>query len=472
MSELKQVPLDFATKDYDGFMEMFKELIPVLTPEWTDLSDNDPGIVILQLLAYAMHIQSFSIDKGVTENIISIAKTKRAVLLLSKFLGYEIKSQTPAIVDVTFYKTEDNLTKEIVIPPNTKITTDPELGEVITFETDIPLTILAEEAYGTVSATQGESVFQDELGLGNGEPNQVFTISQLEVLKESISLQTIEAGTVYSWNLVDNFIESLPLDRHFMMELTEDGETLIIFSDGVTGMRPSFNSLIEVSFRYGGGLKGNLAISKINQLFNSISGIDRVENLVASTGGTDFEDIEKVKTLAPKNYRTGGSAVTVEDFQDLAETFSGISRAVCIETFNVTNDVYLYLATEDGIPLTDTLKNAVKESIEEVMVMNQNLYVFEVAYHDYDVTITAYLYDNFGQANADTEIRGLLTSELNPSKFSFGETVYLSQIVNTAFGARGVRNIVINTPTSDIAPSTTELPRLVNLTVNIVGGVA
>lgn len=472
MAEMKVLPLDYATKDYDGFLQMFKDTIPVLTPEWTDMSDTDQGMVILQLLAYALHIQSYNIDKGIAENLIQLAKTKKSVLLLSKFLGYEIKTQQASTSTVTFTKKSASLNKQVVIPARTKITTDPALGEVVIFETDDSLIIPTGVTSGTINVTQGESTLREEIGVGTGDANQKFLIKTLEVLHGSIFLQTIESGAIFSWTQVENFIDSLPQDRHYTAELNEDGETIISFGDGVTGMRPVYNSIIETSYRYGGGIKGNLSAGKLNTLVVQNDDIESLTNEIEATGGSDYEDLEKVRTQAPKNYRTGGSAVTPQDFQDFAETFSGIGRAVCIETFNANNDVNLYLAPEDGVVITQTLKDQVKDTIEDVMVMNQNLNVYEVSYYTYNLTLTVYLYDNFSQAEVKYQVESILKDYLHPNKFTFGETIYLGQIASQVFPVRGVKNAVITAPSTDITPSATQLPKLGTLTVNIQGGIA
>jgi Baseplate J-like protein len=471
-TDLTKLPIDYATKDYEGFMEMFKTVIPTLTPEWTDMSNSDQGIVILQLLAYGLHIQSYAIDKGAMENLLPLAKTQKAILNLTKFLGYEISKQTPATVPIIFTKESDKLDTEVIIPGGTKISTDPSFGEAVIFETDVPLIIPAGTLSGTVQATQGESVDREQLGIGNGMENQSFVLEQMEVLDESVYVMSVENGTVYEWTKVPNFLESLPNDRHYITELTEDSETRIVFGDGKSGMKVPFNAELTADYRFGGGAKGNLAPGLINYLYDDfIRDIDNVTNEEQSSGGTDYEDLEQSKTLAPKAFRAGGKAVTPEDFEDLAETFPGIARAVCKETFNITSDVNLYLATETGVPLTDELKNAVKESIEDVMVMNQTLYVHPVIYKDYNLDMTIYLADNTSQANAKMEVEGLIRNYTDPNNFDFGDTVYLNAINQNAFFARGVKNSIINSPATDVVTAETELPRLVTLTVNVVGGV-
>ena len=40
-------PIDYVTKDYEGFRQLMIDLIPKYAPEWTDMSQSDFGIVII-----------------------------------------------------------------------------------------------------------------------------------------------------------------------------------------------------------------------------------------------------------------------------------------------------------------------------------------------------------------------------------------------------------------------------------------
>ena len=228
----KKLPIDYVTKDYDGFLQMMRDMIPSLTPEWTDTSDSDMGMVILQLLAYGLHVLGYYQDKAVNENILHTAQTKKAILLLSKFLGYEIQKQSPAVTTVRFYKDDTYIDKRVVVPRGTKVSTDPQLGEQIIYETDEPLVISEGQEYGDVSVTQGETVIREFVALGTGEENQHYVLEYPNVIEDTLQIITEENGSDYYWTLVDNFIDSQPSDRHFTVSVDEEDRTIINFDDG------------------------------------------------------------------------------------------------------------------------------------------------------------------------------------------------------------------------------------------------
>lgn len=467
-----KLPIDYVTKDYDGFLEMMKEMIPVLTPEWTDTSDSDQGIVILQLLAYGLHTLGYYQDKAVNENILHTAQTRKAILLLCRFLGYELQKQVPATSIVRFTKDDTKYEERVIIPKGTQVSTDPLYGEQIIFETDEALVIEAGLEYGDVAVTQGESVDREFVGIGTGLENQQFVLEYPDVIESDLQIITEENGRDYYWELVENLIDSKPTDRHFTTTLDEENRTVVIFGDGILGMRPVYETNIFGSYRHGGGTQGNLSVGLINTLVDTIVlGVETVSNIEPSDGGIDYEDIEHARVMAPKLYRTGGKAVTPQDFQDLAESINGVSRALCEETFNADNEVNLYVATTDFSPASQSLLDTVKEELDKVRVMNSKLNVLSCLYKTVDIDVTVYIESNFVASEVQQEVSDNIREYFSSANFELGAEIYTSQILQRAFFATGVRNVVVNSPTEDIICAFNEMPKLGNISVVIVGGI-
>lgn len=470
---LPKIPIDYVTKDYEGFFQMMKDAIPSLTPEWTDTSDSDQGIVILQLLSYGLHVLGYYQDRAVNESFLHTARTKKAILLLCKFLGYEPSKQSPAVGTVMFYKDEDKIEEMVVIPQGTQVSTDPQFGEPVIFETDEPLILEEGMESGEVNVTQGQSVRAEPVGIGNGQPYQKFTLIYPEVLEDTIDLISYENNTEYYWERVENLIDSKPTDRHYVTELNEEGKTDINFGDGIFGMRPPLDAQIRTNYRYGGGVVGNLAVGKINYIYEAdleMDGVDRVINHDKTDGGIDYESLDKAKIIAPKVYRTGGKAVTPTDFEDIAETVAGIARAKCVETFNLLNEVYLYVVTDTFEVPSQALLEKVKSEVDKVRVMNNRLIVLPAKFKEFDLDLKVYVHKGFTGEDVAMELEGHLRNAFAPENFEFGEPVFVSKIIDEAFSVAGVRNIVVNLPEEDIECDIEELPKIVNINIETIGG--
>jgi predicted phage baseplate assembly protein len=132
------------------------------------------------------------------------------------------------------------------------------------------------------------------------------------------------------WHRVPNFLASGPRDYHYVLDYLS-GQ--IRFGDGQRGMIPpqGSNNVRAASYRTGGGKNGNRPAGAINQLASAFPFVTAVTNYSPSAGGTDQEDMQRVKQRGPTKLRNRGLAVAAQDFEDLAvEASSEVARAHAI----------------------------------------------------------------------------------------------------------------------------------------------
>jgi len=475
------IPINYVTKDYEGFLQMMRELVPTLLPEWTDLSESDFGNVLLQLAAYGLHVLSFYQDKIANENFLVTAKNRKSIINLCKFLGYTLSPQVASTVEVTFTKFADKLNEEIIIPKGTQVSTDPSLGDQIIFETDVDLVISSGVLSASVTATQGESFTGEAIGVGNNIANQEIVMERESILENSLIIYTVENGVKYTWEKVDDFLKSTSTDRHFTANLDENNLMHLKFGNGVLGRRVATGVPIYADYRVGGGKIGNVGVNKIVYI-NSVNvrGIETVTNLVPATGGMDYEDIEHARILAPKWYNTMDRAVTASDFETLAKKVPGVVNAVLEETFNTNNDLNLYIAPTDYGEASEELKNAVRNKIRPIMLLNNTLNIYSANYVRYNVFVDVTISSNYANDIKKNEIETLLTNILSPIYFNFGESIPLSYVVGHIMKAiAGVKKVSVDaiilgaTPTpieDEIICGRYELLIPSEIVVNVTGG--
>jgi hypothetical protein len=82
--------IDYLTKDYDGFREGMLALIPQLLPNWTDRSESDFGVVLIELFAYVADILSYYQDRVANEAYLETATQRRSVAELLRLIDYQI----------------------------------------------------------------------------------------------------------------------------------------------------------------------------------------------------------------------------------------------------------------------------------------------------------------------------------------------------------------------------------------------
>lgn len=478
--------IDYITKDYEGFRKLMMDLIPLKTPEWTDFSENDLGVVLLELLASGLDVLSFYQDKAFAESILSTAQNRRSIINICRSLGYTLSRQTPAKFNLKITKSSDYLDEKLVISKGTKVSTDPKAGNPIMFETDSDLIIPPESLDGYVTATQGETVVGEVVGAGSGYPNQRLKLGMADVLVDTLQVYTIfrnqqnsEKQSRTYWIKVDDFLNSAPEDNHFMVEVDEFNNAYLIFGNGVSGATVSTDFNVNANYRFGGGQIGNVGINTINTFpVTDIAGVAQITNPEPPIiKGKDSESIEHAKLSAPKFFRMQDRCITKQDFADLCSMEDGVALVDVVESFNIKNEVYIYIVPSDfSNTVPKELKERLLNKINERKLLKDLPVIKDPTYLPFDIDVKIIAYSNFVNTEVQKAIEVTLNKAFGIQNMSYNEEVLLANIYNECLKVPGVRNIVINKPTGDITvyDNDTKTPRVAKLStlkVEVEGGV-
>lgn len=190
----------------------------------------------------------------------------------------------------------------------------------------------------TTVAVHAQKVEHESLGRSDGEPGQVYRLSQSPVLAlaegETIQVQETLNDKLdwVSWEQVDHFGHSDRYDRHFVIDYAT-GEVRfgpnVIQADGKTrqyGRVPPTESRIRMcAYRHGGGTRGNVPAHKVEVLRSAISYVDRVTNEQKAENGRDPEVLQEVMLRAQRNMHAQERAVSVADFEALIRRKQALS---------------------------------------------------------------------------------------------------------------------------------------------------
>ena len=211
----------------------------------------------------------------------------------------------------------------------------------------------------TTWATQATTILNEILGSSNDQTNQVFRTTkapvlegqQIEVLEQNRDAADQIQKVWVRWQEVPNFYTSDTWDRHYVLDRLT-GE--VRFGDDRRGMvPPQGRNNIQVTYRTGGGKRGNLPAEKIIQIKTTVPYVDRVTNYEAAGAGADAETLEAVKERGPKALRHRGRAVTAQDFEDLAQEASPAvaqAKAIAPQNGNGAGSVELIIVPRSNDP--------------------------------------------------------------------------------------------------------------------------
>lgn len=129
------VGVDYSSRDYESFRtDMIHHLQSVL-PTYTDTSQNDAGIVIIEGLARALDVLSYYVDREANEALLATAKQRKNALLWCNMFGYIPKSTSPSQVYQVFVLQNAQPT-DFLIPKGTVVSTPAtQLSQPVYFTT-------------------------------------------------------------------------------------------------------------------------------------------------------------------------------------------------------------------------------------------------------------------------------------------------------------------------------------------------
>lgn len=379
MATVNGVPaIDYTSKDYTGFIGSMLDFAKTAFPEWTNQNPGSLEVMLLESLARELDVLSYYGDRIVSEAYIGTATQLSSVIQLAALLGYTPGQALAATGTVTFQT--DSTSGAVAVPLATQVTTNyvSSINGPIVFETTAAATVPA--AGGTIAVpvvqgiTQGSAVFTignsttspfsittELLGTSTGADLQAFTLANNPVVSGSITVyvQNPAFGTtsgqdpILPWNQVPSLQQSGSADLAWAESVDADGVVSIHFGDGINGSVPPSGLSIYANYRVGGGTIGNLSANSIVDIASAITGIS-IASSTSTTGGTEAETIDQIRTNAPLAFTTQQRAVTLTDYGNLAMSLPIVSQARAVA--NTYTNITVYITGQGNtVPTQATL---------------------------------------------------------------------------------------------------------------------
>jgi hypothetical protein len=298
-----------------------------------------------------------------------------------------------------------------------------------------------------------------------------------------------------TWLPVSDLLESGPNGLQFVVEMDNDGYGHLRFGDGQLGRMPDAGMSFQANYRVGNGTAGNVGAETITYLVlraGKLSGVKmKPRNPLAAAGGTAHEPISEVKLFAPYAFSDViERAITADDYATLAADNArrqeirpllieslgkcgsassgpaqGKSAAICDAPFvqlqaakatlRWTGGWYEALVAIDP----DGSESASTELIEEMTAylepyrrIGHDLTVRPAVYVPLYLSINICVLPDYLRGDVEADLLGVLGNGVlpdgtkgffNPDNLTFGEGIYVSQIVATAQAVAGVASVKV-----------------------------
>ena len=258
------------------------------------------------------------------------------------------------------------------------------------------------------------------------------------------------------WSSRPDLVASGRLDAHVVAEPEADGRARLRFGDGVTGRAPGDQATYTATYRLGGGSAGNVAAGRLSRWLPRPDGSPAVPagahvtvwNPLPALHGRDPETLDEVRLLAPHAYRGQLRAVTEQDYADTASSVRGVQRSV--DRRRWTGSWYVHEVTVDPLA-TGSSAAAVPAAVAALLEARRTVGV------DVDVVLPVFvpllvgldvcLLPGFAPSDVELQVLAELSSGtlpggrtglFHPDRFTFGQPVYVSDVVAAVMAVPGV----------------------------------
>lgn len=469
MSRKPSLNIDYTSRDYEAYRDSMIQTLQEKMPEYTDTTENDAGIVIIEALANGLDILSLYADVVANDVLLPTTQSRRLAVLIARILGYTPYNQTASEYKQVFVLSEVQQ-NDVIIPRGTVVKTQDDNDlETIFFETAQDLTIpagsLGDEQDGdgnyiyAVKVVSGETINQDVIGTSTGAPLQSFTCNFTEVLLDSLQVFVDEGNGEELWFKVDSFLDCDENSKAYMVLVDEFDQCIIQFGNGIKGKIPTaYPNGIIADYRIGGGTKSNVSAGAINMLDTGIAFVQDTFNLSADIFGKDKESLESIKINAPASYRTRDRLVTLEDYEDMLElNFYEFLKILAVRDSQDRKLVHLFYIMRDGYSFTSALADKIMEYINARSMIGCTYDITEYTPEIVNIQGRLYYDSDYDQTSVVNAVKAYLSGTVfSYDNLMFGDSIIKSDIESQINNIDGVNSFRILSPTDDVISPTND----------------
>ena len=409
--------------DYDQILSNLVDFMKD-DPAFSDYDFTGSGLRLLsRVLAYVTFYNNYYVTAAVNESFLDTAQLRSSIVSHAKMLGYNAHGTQSAEIttNVTAVMTSSSATS-VTLAKNTKFELANDASYL--FYTTDDTTLIQNTTTGFANNYEASDVLLVEgrpasyqFTVDVNDPTQRFIIPNANASFSHISVVVQESASA---NTRTTFVQptnvALVNDANaiFLVSEAYNGYPELTFGNGVVGKKLVHGNIIHVDYYISRGAAGNGIRGPFNINDPSFSGLASGvtatidADTVASYNGTDAEDVDQIRYVAPLMYSAQNRCVTGEDYKALILAEYGDSIAA-INVFggeegnpNDVNErpayghVYIAMKPKVGLRFTDSTHDIIMKTVVAPRQVIGVLPEIVVPDYVYVVVATKALYDTKG----------------------------------------------------------------------------
>tara|TARA_R100001509_G_scaffold43822_2_gene23748 strand:- start:15856 stop:17466 length:1611 start_codon:yes stop_codon:yes gene_type:complete len=511
----KEKLIDFSASDFETLKANLVKYIQATFPlDYNNFESSDFGVLLLEMMAAIGHIQSNKSDYLVNENFIGTARSRDSVKRLLEIVGVRMKGPISAAANASLTYTTNVIdapsSLEVAASQRVISITSPEDGGTLSYtlykvnsDGTVDLNDLSEDLVfstqdqtGTIEITDAvllEGALVVEQGTFTS-PEQIKTINLSRSPYVEKSAQVFIRGTAETQGIYAEeeniYFASGPTDKVFQVSTDEDFTASILFGDDSVGRSPAVGDEYVVTYRVGGGTRGNLDSGAINTLITGTSVQDaenretisnvRVENTSLATGGRNAESVDQAKRYAPLYFRSQDRLVTLEDFKGFANNFAsnygstGKATASVRRAFSSANIIDLFVlerASDSQLRrATQEYKRQLLQAILPKKMLTDEVVVVDGLIRTLDLVVTLNIDENLrrDEAKIIQNARESILRYMGMDNTDFGDPFQPQDLIRVLLkDVQNIRFATVSNVDSPIQIGFNEIVQLNNLAIRV-----
>lgn len=444
--------LNYANQDFSSIKTRLVSFIQEkFSGNFNDFVEGSIAIMLMENVAFVGDLLSFKLDQYGNEIFSDTVSEVANMFRIAKAQGF---TPTPPIAASAMFSAiiQSPLATDLIIPAGLQFQLSSNGGQLFyeLFPADSSKNPIFDEdifiTSGNISNTsivglEGRTLSENFTSAG--ETNQTYTLTSSPVLYGSIRVDV----DGQRWTLVEYFTDSSGRNE-YRIEYDSNWVAYVIFGNGTAGRSPSSGSVVTVTYRVGGGTRGNIITGFINtQRGFSVPSFDfsvpvTFRNYTKGDHGYDGDTIDDIRRKLPAWTRTQDRAVTGEDYKTLAEQFSSVTNgqigkavAVLRNYGCAANVVDLFVLAKDGTDglseISDELEVELIEYIDTKKMITDSVCVRDgvVVFVDMTIDVTIDKFYKKFKEELNQKILNRINQFFLLPNWEFGQSLKESQII-------------------------------------------
>tara|TARA_R110000824_G_scaffold33284_1_gene106676 strand:- start:2543 stop:4147 length:1605 start_codon:yes stop_codon:yes gene_type:complete len=496
--------IDYAATDFLSLRESLISYIKAVYPlDYETFSESDLGMMFIELISYMGAVMSMKTDMIAHEMFLKTAKNPNNLRKLFDIVGVRFRGPTSAaaMLTATLEDALEGTGTSMSIAANNRVilATSPIDGSPVSYTlyssnngniegptSNSDLIIRKSESVDGSGLTWNNLVLvEGSFSVDEG------TFTDVDVLKEipisnfpvidgsvQVFIEALDSNASGVYTEVGSLLSTSSSDlKVFQVVYGDDFSAKVQFGDGVISVLPPPNSSYVITYRIGGGQRGNAPTNFINTSITSSDEVSpkelQITNRLPFTGGTEAETVGHATKYGKLVFRQQDRIVSLEDYIAFANTYRGPlgtaikASASTRKAYSSANVIDLYVlekASSNQLQKASiALKEALISDIQSKKMLTDEVVIVDGLIRTLDLSINVTIDRRFEPQEGviKTKISKIISDYFNTDNREFGETFFPDSISREIFTK--VADVRIAEVTNFTAPVDLEFNEILQL---------